>query len=69
MNIWLERAIVTLLVAVSVLYALKMLLPFGWRVAIARWLAGRVPDSVRIWIAGKHGCDACGVSRPPISRR
>ena len=69
MNVWLERAIVTVLVAASVLYALKVLLPFGWRVAIAQRLAGRAPDALRIWIAGRQGCDACGVTRPPIARR
>jgi hypothetical protein len=69
MNPWLERAIVTVLVAASVLYALKVLLPFAWRVAIAQRLAGRAPDAIRIWIAGRQGCDACGVSRAPTTRR
>ncbi len=64
----LELAVVAFVVAVSVLYALKVLLPLAWRAAIARRLAGRVPDRVRIWIAGQQGCDACGGGRPPLPR-
>jgi len=68
-NPWLERGLVACAVGAAALYALKVLLPFGWRVAIARRLAGRVPDAWRIWIAGRHGCEACGVQRPGLPRR
>jgi hypothetical protein len=68
MNPLTERAIVVLIVLVSVAVALRTLLPFAWRARIARAVQGRVPDRVLIWIAGRHGCDACGgatAPRPP----
>ena len=56
----LQDVVVGLVVTVSALYALKRLLPFGWRIALAKRLAGRVPDAFRIWLAGVAACDACG---------
>jgi hypothetical protein len=59
----LQWLVVAVAVAVSAVYTLGALLPFGWRVRIAVALTGRVPDRARIWLAGRTGCDACG-SRP-----
>ena len=56
----LEPVLVGIIVLASALYALKALAPFRWRVALARRLAGRVPDRVLIWIAGATACQACG---------
>jgi len=64
-NAVVEDAIVGVIVLASTAYALKVLLPFAWRVALARALQHRVPDRVIVWIAGRQGCEACGVSRPP----
>ena len=69
MNAWLERTLVGLIVAAGTLYALKALVPFAWRVALARALAGRVPDRLRIWLAGSRACGACGSPGPAAARR
>jgi hypothetical protein len=59
----LERLVVAAAVLASAAYAFKALAPFGWRLALARRLSGRLPDRVLIWLAGRTACDACG-SRP-----
>ena len=69
MSAVLERILVGSAVLVSCGYVLRVLLPFSWRVVIARRLQRRVPDAVLIWIAGRQGCEACGVARPPPRRR
>ena len=60
MMLLVERIVVLLLVLLSLAVVLKKLLPFGWRVALAKGLSGKVPDRVRIWLAGRSACDACG---------
>ena len=55
-----ERLIVAAAVLASAVYAFKALAPFGWRVAIARRLAGRVPLRALVWLAGQGACEACG---------
>jgi hypothetical protein len=55
-----ETLLVTSIVACSAAYALKTLLPFRWRVEAARRLQGRLPDRMRVWLAGNTGCGACG---------
>ncbi len=68
----LERLVVGAAVLASGLYAFKALAPFGWRVRLARRLAGRLPDRALIWLAGQSACDACGphpATTPPRNRR
>jgi hypothetical protein len=55
----LERIVVLLVVLWSLAVVLKTLLPFAWRVALAKALAGKVPDRLRVWLAGRSACDAC----------
>jgi len=55
-----DKMLVTLIVLASLAYAGKALLPFRWRVALARHLAGKVPDALRIWLAGVTACERCG---------
>jgi len=67
----LQGLVVGAAVLASALYAFRALAPFGWRVALARRLAGRLPDRALIWLAGQSACDACG-PRPvatPAPRR
>ncbi len=68
MSAWLERLIVAAAVFASAAYAFKALAPFGWRVSLARRLAGRLPDRMLIWLAGQSACDACG-PRPTAGPR
>jgi len=68
MSTWVQRVLVAICVLLSALYALRTLLPFPWRVSLARRLMGKVPDRFRIWLAGQTACDACGGARP-IRRR
>jgi hypothetical protein len=70
-NELLEWLPVAAAVLASALYVFKALAPYGWRVALARRLAGRLPDRVRIWLAGASACEACGSrarSSPPPRR-
>jgi hypothetical protein len=60
MMLLVERIVVLLLVLLSLAVVLKTLLPFSLRVALAKGLRGKVPDRVRIWLAGRSACDACG---------
>jgi len=64
-----ERLIVAAAVLASALYAFKALAPFGWRVAVARRLSGRLPDRLLIWLAGQGACDACGPRPAPAALR
>jgi hypothetical protein len=64
MSALLERLLVAFAVAASCAYALRALAPFRWRVGLARRLAGRVPDRLRIWIAGRGACETCSPGRP-----
>jgi hypothetical protein len=68
-NRLLERALVAVIVVAAIGVALRALLPFAWRVRLARALQGRVPDRVLIWVAGRQGCDACDGRPPPGARR
>ncbi|MBS0394348.1 MAG: hypothetical protein JSR54_06940 [Proteobacteria bacterium] len=58
----LERLLVGAIVLAAGGYALRSLLPLAWRAALARRLAGRVPERLRIWLAGSRGCADCGPS-------
>ncbi len=60
MSLCVEQGVVAALVLLSLLIVLKTLLPFSWRVGLARRMAGKVPDRLRIWLAGRSACDACG---------
>ncbi len=64
MNTLLEDLLVALIVLSAALVALRSLLPFSWRVRLARLIQGRVPDRVLLWLAGQQGCDACD-RKPP----
>ena len=55
-----QTVVVGAAVLASALYAFRALAPFAWRVALARRLAGRLPDRLRIWLAGQGACEACG---------
>jgi hypothetical protein len=59
-NVLLEWLLVGAAVLASAIYVFKALAPYGWRVALARRLAGRLPDRVCIWLAGASACEACG---------
>jgi hypothetical protein len=67
-NEWLERLVVGAAVLASAIYAFRALAPFGWRVALARRLAGRLPDGLLIWLAGQGACDACGPRPSAVPR-
>jgi len=60
MSALLERVLVGLIVALSVLYAFRAIAPFRWRVALARALNGRAPTRFVVWLAGQSACEACG---------
>jgi hypothetical protein len=62
-----EAAAVAVIVLVCFLQALRVLMPFAWRVALARRLSGRCPDRFIVWWAGRAACEACG-GRGPVSR-
>jgi hypothetical protein len=62
-----EAVMVGLIVVACLLQALRGLLPFKWRVALARRLTGRCPDRLIVWWAGRAACEACG-GRGPVSR-
>lgn len=67
----LQQLVVGAAVLASAVYAFRALAPFGWRVALARRLSGRLPDRVLIWLAGQGACDACGprpIAAPPGRR-
>jgi len=63
----LETLTVGLIVVACFLQALRVLLPFAWRVALARRLTGRLPDRLIVWWAGRAACEACG-GRGPVRR-
>ncbi|MEI6457427.1 MAG: hypothetical protein WCP04_00710 [Pseudomonadota bacterium] len=66
----LQRLIVTLVVVVALMQALRSLLPLRARVAVARWLQPRLPDRVIVWFAGQSACEACGGRvKPPSGQR
>jgi hypothetical protein len=50
---------VGLIVLAAILQALRILLPFGARVYIARKTQGRLPDRIRIWFVGGQACEKC----------
>jgi hypothetical protein len=64
----LERLIVAIVVGAAVVQALRGLLPFRWRVALARRLSRRVPDRLIVWFAGQGACEACGGRVAPTLR-
>jgi hypothetical protein len=55
-----ELLVVTAIVSTSAAYAVRTLMPFRWRVEIARRIEGRVPDRIRVWLAGRAACGGCG---------
>jgi len=69
MSAGLERLIVALIVAASVVYAFRAIAPFRWRVAIARALNGRAPMRFVVWLAGQSACEACGSRSGPPPKR
>lgn len=62
----LEKLLVAVLVATAALVSVRALLPFGWRVALAKRLARHVPDRCVIWFAGQTACEACGGRTPRV---
>lgn len=69
MNPLLERALVGLIVSIAIAVSVRALMPFGWRVRLARAIASWAPDRIVVWLAGRQGCESCGDGAATPRRR